>query len=90
MSYSELANFNVIDSKNLLLFSGAELEDRNKLANSIEGSKDEASQDKRIGHSGDGISQLITDLNPVVVQPSTSNDSIAIKMSYVVTRNSIR
>jgi hypothetical protein len=83
-TYGKLANLHIVNTKNLLLFAGTELKDREELANAVEAAEDDAGPNEGVGTASDGVSKLVTELDPVLVQPTTIDNSIAIKMSDVV------
>jgi hypothetical protein len=76
----ELANLSIIDTEDLSLLRGTEGEARDE----VHDEEDEAGTDKGVCATGDGIGQLVTKLDPVVVDPSTGDDGEAIEMCYVV------
>jgi hypothetical protein len=84
-TYGELANLHIIDTKNFLFLASTELEDRKELANTVEGAKDDAGTDKGISTTRKRVSNLVPELNPVMVQPASRDDAVAVKMRNVVT-----
>lgn len=80
----KLANLDIVDTENLLFFGGTKLEDWQELANEIETPENEAGSSKRICATGDRVRELVAELDPVVVEPATGDDGVAIKMGNVV------
>ena len=46
MTYSEFANFDIIDTEDFLLLAGAELEDWHEFAEAVESTEDQAGSDE--------------------------------------------
>lgn len=88
-TYGKLANLHVVETKHFVLVANAELEDGNELADEVEGAEDEACADETVGTSRNRVGKLVAELNVVLVEPATRDDSIAVKMSYVVARRGV-
>lgn len=80
-TYSEFTNLRIVDTEDLGLFRGTEAETRDH----IHDEEDETGSAERVGKTGRGVGDLVCHLNPVTVEPSSLDDRVAIKMSYVVT-----
>lgn len=77
---SKLTDLGVVDTEDFSFFRSAE----GKTRNEVHDEKDDACSSERINTTGDGISKLVTKLDPVLVEPSTWNLGETIKMGYVV------
>ena len=86
MTYSELANLDVIDASGLFLLAGPEPKGRNEFADEVESTEDDAGADKGVGAACEGVGKLVAKLDPVAVEPATGDDGVAVEMRYVVTR----
>jgi hypothetical protein len=64
-----LADPVLVDTDNLLVIVRSKTEEGNK----VEDPTDGGSHDEGVGGTGNGIGELVTDLNPVLVKPSTSD-----------------
>ena len=73
----ELAHLSVVDTDNLGLLRRTEAEARDKVHNP----EDDGSDDKGVAHARGRIGELITDLDPVAVDPATVNGCEAIEES---------
>ena len=80
-AYCELANFGVIDTQYLRLFVGTKVE----TGDQIHTEEDDAGASKRICTACNRVGDLIGKLDPVVIEPSTSNERISVQVSNVVT-----
>jgi len=76
----ELSHLGIIGSNDLLLVGNTETESRNK----VHDEKNEAGSEERVSKTSAATCELISELDIVVVQPSTRDHGEAIKMSYVV------
>lgn len=76
----ELANLGIVDTKDLCFLGGAERETRNQ----VHDEEDEAGATERVDTPGDGISKLVAELDPVVVEPSTVDEAEAVQVRYVI------
>jgi hypothetical protein len=76
----ELANLGIVDTQDLSLFGGTQ----GQAGNEVHDEEDEAGSDKGVCGTRDGIGQLVSELDPVVVEPATGDDSVAIEMRYVI------
>ena len=61
----------LVDSDNLLLLGRSEAEEGDK----VESPADGRGEDERVGGTGDRVGDLVSELDPVVVEPSTGNRS---------------
>jgi len=86
LTYSELANLDVIDTGSLFLLAGPEPKGRNEFADEVEGTEYDAGADEGVGAACEGVGKLVAELDPVTVEPTTGDDGVAIEMRYVVTR----
>lgn len=50
----------------------------------VEDEEDQRCHDERVHATRDGVSQLVAQLHPVVIQPATINDGYAIQVRNVV------
>lgn len=76
----ELAKLTVIETDFLFLGANAKAEARDQ----VHEEQDQASHDKRVRKAGDRVSKLVAELDPVVVDPTTRNDAVAIEVGNVV------
>ena len=76
----ELADLSIVDTEDLSLFAGTEREAWDQ----VHDEQDDTGSTERVDASGDGIRQLVAELDPVVVEPSSWDFGEAIKMRYVV------
>ena len=76
----ELADLSIIDTQDLGLLADAEGQTRDQ----VHDEQDEAGSAKGVDTTRDGVSELVAELDPVLVEPSTWNLSEAIKMCYVI------
>lgn len=82
---SELANLNVVDTKNFLLLGGAEPESREPGAQEAKSTEDNAGTTEGVGTASNRVSNLVAKLDPVVVQPAAVNLSGTIEVGNVIT-----
>lgn len=82
MTYGELSNLGIVHTKNLSLLTGTETETRDE----IHDEENYAGSSKGIGKSSDGVGQLVSQLNIVVIEPTSCDDSVAIEVRYVITK----
>jgi len=80
----EFTNLHVINTKSLLFLSCTQTECRQKFADKVQCAQNQASADERVCAAGERVGKLVAQLDPVVVEPTPINDSVAIKMSDVV------
>jgi hypothetical protein len=80
----EFTNLDVINTKSLLFFSCTQTECRQKFADKVQCAQNQTSADERVCAAGERVGKLVAQLDPVVVEPTAINDSVAIKVSYVV------
>jgi len=76
----ELANLCIINTQDFGFLASTERE----TGDQIHDEEDEAGSTERVGTSGDRISELVAELDPVVVEPATRDLGEAIKMCYIV------
>jgi hypothetical protein len=76
----ELADLGIVDTQDLGFFGGAEGE----AGDQVHDEEDEAGSAEGVGTSGDGVSELVAELDPVMVEPAAWNLGEAIEMCYVV------
>ena len=55
-----------------------------KSRDEVENEQDEAAHDERVRHAGDTVAELIGELDPVTVHPTTIDHGGAIQVSYVI------
>lgn len=84
---SELADLDIVDTKSLLFLSGTQTECRQEFANEVECGEDQACANEGVCAASEGVSELIAELDPVVVQPATGDDCVAVEVSNVITTN---
>ena len=82
----KLANLNVVDAQSLLFLCSTQTERRQELANEVECAEDQTCADERVCTSSEGIGELVAELDPVVVEPTTGDDRVAVEVSNVVTK----
>lgn len=78
----EFTNLRIIHPKNLSFFACTKAE----AGNEVQQEKDDAGATERVSETGDRVSELVSNLNPVVIEPSTRNHCDAVEMCYVVAR----
>lgn len=81
----ELADLNIINTKDFLLFTSTKLENRKEFADAIKSGENQAGSDERICTTSKRVGDLVAELDPVVVQPATGNHAVTIEMRNVVT-----
>jgi hypothetical protein len=64
---SKLAYLDVVDTGGFFFFSGAEAQGGDEAPDEIEGAEDETRADEGVGATGEGVGELVPDLDPVVV-----------------------
>lgn len=84
-TYSELADLDVVETKDFVLVAHAELEDGDEFSDEVEGAEDEAGADEAIGTTGDGVGELVAELYVMVVKPAAGDNRNAIQVCNVVT-----
>lgn len=65
----ELANLSIVDTQDLSFLGGAE----GQAGDQVHDEEDEASSTEGVGTSGDGVSELVAELDPVMVEPAAWN-----------------
>lgn len=81
----KLADFDIVNAKSLLFLSSTEAKCGHEFANKVERGEDQACANERVCAAGEGVSELVTELYPVMVQPATGNDCVAVEMRNIVT-----
>lgn len=76
----ELANLGVVDTQDLGFLGGAQMHAWDQ----VEDEKDERRADEGVGSPGKGVSELVAELDPVVVEPATLDDLDVVQMGDVV------
>jgi hypothetical protein len=76
----ELANLSIVDTQDLSFLGGAE----GQAGDQVHDEEDEAGSAEGVGTSGDGVSELVAELHPVMVEPAAWNLGEAIEMCYVI------
>lgn len=71
----ELAHPKVVHTDDLGFFGGAEAEEGNE----VEDPEDDGGHDERVSKAGGGVGELISELDVVVIEPASRNDSEAVK-----------
>ena len=87
-THSKLANLGVINAQNLLLFGNTKAEDGEEPSEEFHTVKDDAGTAKRVGATSKRIGNLVSQLDPVVVEPASGNLGNAVEMRNVVTASS--
>ena len=77
---SELSDLSIIDAFDFCLFAAAQME----TGNDVDDEEDGARSEEGVEAAGNGISDLVAELLPVVVEESSLDYGVAIKMCYVV------
>lgn len=78
---SKLSNLGIVNTHDLILLGGSKTE----TGNEVKDEENEAGAEERVGKTTDGVGQLVSKLDVVLVEPSSGNDGSAVKMSDVVT-----
>ncbi|KAG8965179.1 hypothetical protein FRC00_009872 [Tulasnella sp. 408] len=73
----ELAHLSVIDIDDLGLLVGADAAARDE----VHDPKDDCGQDEGVGDAGGRVGELVAELDPVVVEPTSGDDSDAVEGS---------
>lgn len=84
-TYGKLANLGIINTQDLILLGSTQAQTRNEVHNE----EDDASNDKGVSKSSDGISKLVTKLNVIVVDPATGNLGDTVEVRNVVTKKQL-
>jgi hypothetical protein len=82
---SELSNFNIVDTGGFFFLGGTEPESWDEASEEVESTEDDAGTKEGVGTAGEGVGELIADLDPVTVEPAARNDRVAVEMRNVVT-----
>lgn len=82
MPLTKLADLSVINPQNLRLLSRAEMQPRRQ----VEDEQYQGRHEERVHPAGNGIGQLVAQLDPVVVDPASGDDGHAVKVRDVVGR----
>ena len=81
----ELANLDVINTSSFFLFRRTEPEGGDEFANKVKSSEDKTGPEEGVCAAGERIGKLIAKLHPMVVEPTTIDNSVTIEMRNVVT-----
>lgn len=84
MTYSKLANLNVINTERLLLLGGTQAQCGDEFADEVERAEDQTCAEEGVCAAGEGVSELVAELDPVVVQPAAIDDGVSVQMRNVV------
>jgi len=76
----EFANLSFIDAVDLSIFSGA----KRKAGNQVHKKQDDAGHAEGITETSDTIAELVSELDIVVVEPTSWDDSDAVKRSNII------
>jgi hypothetical protein len=63
----ELADFDVVDAGGFFFFGGAETQRGEESTEEIERAEDEARAEEGVGAAGEGVGELVAELDPVAV-----------------------
>jgi hypothetical protein len=77
----ELAELGVIKTNVLVLGRSPERQPRDE----VHQEQDDTGHDERVRETGDAVGQLVTELDPVVVQPASGDRGGTVKVGNVVT-----
>jgi hypothetical protein len=80
-TYCKFSDLGVVNAKDFSFLAGAEAEAWNQ----VHDEEDDTGTAKGVGETGDGIGELVTHLDPVVVEPAARDDSKPIKMRNIIT-----
>ncbi len=80
-TYGKFANLGVVDTQNLLLLGRTQAETRYQ----IEQEQNDAGSAKGVSEARDRAGQLVGELDPVLIQPTTLDDCEAVEMGNVIT-----
>ena len=76
----ELADLSIVDTEDLSFFAGTEREAWDQ----VHDEENDTGSAERVDASGDGVRQLVAELDPVVIEPSSRDFGETIEMRYVV------
>lgn len=76
----KLSNLGIVNTHDLILLGRSKAETRNEVDNE----ENDAGADERVGKTADGVGQLVSELDVVLVEPSSRNDGSAVKVRNVV------
>ena len=76
----EFAQLMVVDAEDLCFFGGAQAEARDQ----VHDEENDAGAEERIGEAGDGVGQLVAELDVVPVEPATGDNGHAVEVGDVV------
>jgi len=77
---SELSNLGIIDTKDLGFLRGAQ----GQAGDQVHDEEDDAGAEEGVCCTGDGVGDLVAELNPVLVEPAAVDVGEAVEMRYVV------
>ena len=66
-TYSKLSDFNVVNTSGLFFFCCAEAQGGDVAAEEIQDAEDEAGAYEGVGAAGEGVCELVAELDPVLV-----------------------
>ena len=73
-AYGKLSNLGIVHAHDLRSLASTELQ----AGDEIDEEEDNAGHDEGVGHAGNGVSKLIAELDPVLVEPTTGNDGATV------------
>ena len=76
----KLANLGIVDTQDLSLLGSSE----GKTRDQVHDEEDDAGSPERVDTAGDGIGELVSELDPVAVEPSSRDDGETIQVCYVI------
>lgn len=77
----KLSNLGIVNTHDFILFGGSKAE----TGNEVDGKENDARAEERVGKTTDGVGQLVSKLDVVLVEPASGDGSNAVKVSNVVT-----
>ena len=83
-TYGKFSNLDVVDTERFFLFARAQAQHGNEFSDKVEAAENQAGDDEGVEAAGEGVSKLVAELLPVVVEPASFNNSVAVEMSNVV------
>lgn len=75
----------LVDPDNLLLFGRSEAEEGDK----VEEPADDGGEDERVGGTGDRVGDLVSELDPVLVEPTTGDGVAAVQAGLKIEVNNV-
>lgn len=80
-TYGKFTNLGIVHTKDFFLFRDAQVQ----TGDQIDDEENDAASEERVGHTGDGVRQLVAELDVVVIDPASVNDRGTIEVGDVVT-----